>query len=122
MPIDPRYNSDPLLAPVVNCTEPDLGKGCTDPPVQCNNNRCYLEHSPEFYDSVGVDWLAAGGVTSANMKAWTQEQHGHGNALGTMTTQWNSRSPDVSGIPNCGEYGWNAAHVQRTAGCATTSS
>ena len=115
------YNTNPMKVPVVNCSTPDLGKDCVDPPVQCNNVRCFLEESPGFYSSVGADWVAAGGVSVNNFDAWSKAQAGHPNALGMMTTQWVSSTilgPDISGIPNVGEYSWNLHQTQRGGGCA----
>ena len=116
------YNTNPMDVPVVaNCNTPDLDKDCVDPPVQCNNVRCYLQESPGFYDSIGADWVAAGGVSANNFAAWSKAQLGKPNALGMMTTQWVSSTvlgPDISGIPNVGEYSWNLQQTQRKSGCA----
>ena len=140
-----NYDSHPYNGPVVNCSAPNIDKGCTDPPVQCDNDRCFYDNTPLFYDSLGAgglnissssssssgggwgggmvsqgaDWMAAGGVSPDNLRAWSQVQHGRSNALGVMTTQWNSRNPDTSGIPQAGQYGWNRAQAQRTSKCAT---
>jgi hypothetical protein len=31
-------------APVVNCSEPNLGKGCTDPGTNCGNVKCAMDN------------------------------------------------------------------------------
>ena len=51
-------------APVVNCSvgNPNIGKGCTDPPVQCGNARCAMQNQAGYWAGLGLDWLAAGGT------------------------------------------------------------
>ena len=102
----------------VNCSEPNLGKGCTDPGTDCGNVRCAMDNQPTYWGSRGMDWLAAGGTKADNLATWSSLQKGHANALGVMTTQWSS-PPNTAGIPFAGEYGWNQAQTQRTANCAT---
>lgn len=129
-------------APVVNCSAPNLGKGCTDPGTNCGNVKCAMDNQPgyiacswclcllatcfdswltprlagRYWGELGMDWLGAGGTKQNNLAAWSSLQRGHKNALGVMTTQWSS-PPDTSGIPFAGEYGWNQAHTQQTEGC-----
>lgn len=100
----------------VNCSQPNTGKGCTDPGTDCGNVRCAMDNQPDYWKARDIDWLAGGGTTAENLATWSRLQRGHPNALGVMTTQWSS-PPNTAGIPYAGEYGWNQAHSQRTKDC-----
>lgn len=112
----PWWYSGYDTAPEVNCSEPNLGKDCTDPGCACGNARCAMDNQPGYWDNLGLDWLAAGGTKSDNLKTWGKLQKGHKHALGVMTTNW-EKIPNQAGIPFAGEYGWNQDHTQRTKGC-----
>ena len=105
-------------SPTVPCFTANTAKDCTDPPVQCDNVKCAMDNDPALYDSLGADWLAAGGTTAENLGDWGSLQHGHTHALGMMTTQWHHPDPITTGIPFAGEFGWNQKHTQQNADCA----
>ena len=113
----PWWYSGYDTSPVVNCSTPNLGKGCTDPPVNCDNTRCAMDNQPGYWGGYGIDWLGAGGTTQENLAAWGKIQYGHPNAQGVMTTQWES-PPTTAGIPWAGASGWNQRGTQRHTGCA----
>ena len=111
-PTDSSYDN----APAVNCSTPNVGKDCTDPPVQCGNTRCAMDNQVPYWDSFGLDWLAGGGTSAENLGAWAKLQHGHKHGLGVMTTEWHN-PPTTSGIPWAGSAGWNQANTTRSSGC-----
>ena len=103
-------------APVVNCSTPNVGKDCTDPPVQCGNTRCAMDNQVPYWDSFGLDWLAGGGTSAENLGSWARLQHSHKRGLGVMTTEWEN-PPKTTGIPWAGSAGWNQANTTRSSGC-----
>ena len=86
-PTDSSYDN----APAVNCSTPNVGKDCTDPPVQCGNTRCAMDNQVPYWDSFGLDWLAGGGTSAENLGSWARLQHSHKHGLGVMTTEYGRR-------------------------------
>jgi hypothetical protein len=110
----PWWYSGYSTAPVVNCSSPNVAKGCT---VNCGNTRCAMNNQATYWHDKGIQWLGAGGTKQENLAAWGKLEKGAKGALGVMTTQWSS-PPSTAGIPFAGESGWNQAHAQKSLGCA----
>lgn len=67
------YNADPQAdSPAVDCHTANVGKGCIDPGVQCNNAMCEINNTVSFCASAGLSASPASKPVSAGVSRVTR--------------------------------------------------